>query len=72
VLCAGGRAHRLADRVVTAHGTAGRLDAAAVGAAAVEAVRDADRWAQWGTPAEVLTHLKDLWLMLVALGAPPL
>ena len=71
-LCAGGRAHRLADRVVTAHGTDDRLDAATIGAAAVDAVRAPDRWREWGAPAAVLTHLKDLWLMLVALGAPPL
>ncbi len=71
-LCAGGRAHRLADRVVTAHGTEDRLDAATIGAAAVDAVRAPDRWREWGAPAAVLTHVKDLWLTLVALGAPPL
>jgi hypothetical protein len=71
VLCAGGRAHRLAARVVTAFGSAGHLDAAAIGAAAADAVRAPGRWREWAAPAEVSTHLKDLWLMLVALGAPP-
>jgi hypothetical protein len=72
VLCAEGRAHRLATRVVAlaGDGSDGTLDAATIGAAAVDVVRAPDRWRVWGPPAEVLTHLKDLWLMLVALGAP--
>src|SRR3954471_8464659 len=38
-LCGGGRARRLAERVVADHGAARRLDAATIGRAAVSAVR---------------------------------
>ena len=70
LLCAGGRAHRLAERVVEDHGTEQRLDAASIGEAAASVVRDPGRWEDWGTPSEVLQHLKDLWIMLVAHGGP--
>ena len=71
ILCAEGRAHRLAAHVVALgerrpprrrdHRRGGRRRR-----------RAPDQLAAWGTPAEVLVHLKDLWLLLVALGAPPL
>jgi hypothetical protein len=64
-LCGDGRAFRLAERVAAPH-----LDAATIGRAAVSVVRDPARWRDWGSAAEVLVHLKDLWLMLVALGRP--
>ena len=70
LLCAGGRAHRLAERVVEEHGTAQQLDAANIGEAAVSVVRNPGRWQDWGTPSQVLQHLKDLWRMLVAHGRP--
>lgn len=66
-----GRGRRLAQLVVGRHGqTDGRLDAAGIGQAAVSVVRDPGLWGDWGTQPEVLVHLKDLWLMLVALGDP--
>jgi hypothetical protein len=34
-------------------------------------VRRPERWEQWGAPEEVLQHLKDLWVLVVALGEPP-
>ncbi len=70
LLCAGGRAHRLAERVVEEHGTTQQLDAANIGEAAVSVVRNPGRWEDWGTPSQVLQHLKDLWRMLVAHGRP--
>ena len=59
--CANGRARRLAERVVDDHGTAPRLDAANIGQAAVSVVRNPNQWQDWGSPPEVLQHLKDLW-----------
>jgi uncharacterized protein DUF3626 len=70
VLCRGGRALRLAERVIEEAGSASRLDAATIGRAAAGVVRDPLRWRDWGAPADVLVHLKDLWLMLVAHGEP--
>jgi hypothetical protein len=64
-LCGEGRAFRLAERVAVTH-----LDAAVIGRAAAGVVREPARWRDWGSPAEVLVHLKDLWLMLVAHGMP--
>jgi hypothetical protein len=69
--CAGGRALRLAERVVEHQGTEAGLDAANIGQAAVSVVRRPERWEQWGAPEEVLQHLKDLWVLVVALGEPP-
>ena len=70
VFCAHGRAFRLAQRVVEEHGVEPSLDAANIGRAAVSVVREPERWRDWGEPHEVLVHLKDLWLMLVAHGQP--
>jgi hypothetical protein len=41
--CGGGRARRLAERVVARHGTEAELDAAVIGAAAASVVRRAGR-----------------------------
>jgi hypothetical protein len=68
--CANGRARRLAQRVIEHHGTTPHLDAANIGQAAVSAVRNPERWQDWGTPREVLQHLKDLWRILVVHGEP--
>jgi hypothetical protein len=69
-LCANGRALRLARRVAEEHGSEPRLDAANIGQAAASVVREPERWRAWGAPHDVLVHLKDLWLMLVAHGRP--
>ena len=69
--CARGRAARLATRVVTDYAVDGsHLDAAAIGRAAVAAVRNPDQWEEWGSTRESLQCLKDLWLILVAHGRP--
>jgi len=47
-----------------------RIDAALVGVAAASVVTDPQRWRGWGTPDETLQHLKKLWHVLVAYGAP--
>ncbi len=70
LLCGGGRARRLAERVVEDHGAAARLDAATIGRAAVSAVREPAGWREWGPRPLVLQHLKDLWLLVVAHGGP--
>jgi len=59
--CAGGRARRLAERVIAEHGEAPHLDAANIGEAAASVVRDPERWHDWGTPLEMRQYLKDLW-----------
>lgn len=69
-LCADGRARRLADRVIEHRGTAPRLDAANIGQAAVSAVRNPERWQDWGTPQQVRQDLKDLWVITLAHGEP--
>jgi hypothetical protein len=68
--CADGRARLLAERVVEHHGTTPHLDAANIGQAAVSVVRHPERWDDWGTQREVLQHLKDLWIVVVAYGEP--
>lgn len=68
-LCAHGRARRLAERVVGYHGTAPRLDAANIGQAAVSAVREPERWRDWGAPRHVLQDL-NLWRIVVVHGEP--
>jgi hypothetical protein len=70
VFCANGLALRLAQRVAEEDGAEPRLDAANIGWAAVSVVREPERWREWGERHEVLVHLKDLWLMLVAHGQP--
>ncbi len=67
--CADGHARRLAERVVSSYaGDGNTLDAAAIGQAAVSVVQNPDEWVEWGAPADALTCLKDLWLILVFYG----
>lgn len=66
--CADGRAYKLAQRVADEQTSAARLDAVNIGQAAVSVVREPERWRDWGAAEQVLVHLKDLWLMLVAHG----
>jgi hypothetical protein len=69
--CAGGRAARLGGQVIARHSRDGvHLDAAATGRASASAVREPERWREWGSPAEVQQLLKYLWLILVAHGRP--
>jgi hypothetical protein len=69
--CAHGRAARLAARVIEDHAADRRhLDAAAIGQAAVAAVRTPEQWQEWGTTGQALQCLKDLWLILVVYGKP--
>lgn len=69
--CAHGRAARLAARVVEAYAVDRQhLEAAAIGHAAVSAVRTPEQWQDWGTTSQVLQCLKDLWLILVVYGKP--
>lgn len=46
----------------------GRLDVAVIGAAEASLRARPDEWRDWGTPAEVLQHLKQLWHVLVHYG----
>ncbi|WP_243710319.1 DUF3626 domain-containing protein [Micromonospora sp. KC213] len=46
------------------------IDAALIGRAAASVVRDPGRWTDRGSTAETLQHLKQLWHVLVAFGAP--
>ena len=71
--CAHGRARRLAEQVARATGQREGelfLSAAVISSAGVSAVRDPQRWESWGVPAEVLTALKYLWLLVVTYGEP--
>ena len=58
---------RLARRIA---GENGIIDAAMIGAAEVSLYRHPDAWGDWGSRAEVLQHLKQLWHVLVHYGAP--
>ncbi len=61
----------LAERIHRQYATAGdRIDAALIGRAAASVVTEPDRWRDWGSPAEALQHLKQLWHVLVAFGSP--
>jgi len=46
------------------------LTIALVGRAAGTVVSDPERWKDWGTSAESLQHLKQLWHCLVQFGTP--
>jgi hypothetical protein len=48
----------------------GRLDAAVIGAAEASLHTRPAEWRDWGSQAEVLQHLKQLWHVLVHYGAP--
>jgi hypothetical protein len=58
---------RLAQRIAGKDGT---LDAAAIGIAEASLHQQPDMWRDWGSHAEVLQHLKQLWHVLVHYGAP--
>jgi hypothetical protein len=46
----------------------GRLDARIIGAAAADIVHDPCAWHRWGTPDDLLQHLKKVWHAVVAFG----
>ena len=46
------------------------IDAAVIGTAEASLYHHPDAWADWGSRAEVLQHLKQLWHVLVHYGAP--
>jgi len=56
---------RLAQRIA---GTDGIIDAAVIGRAAASLYEDPQAWRDWGTHAEALQHLKQLWHVLVHYG----
>ncbi|WP_412543845.1 DUF3626 domain-containing protein [Longispora sp. K20-0274] len=58
----------LAARILGDHAPSGVLDAAVLGHAARSVVTDPDLWAEWGTRAETLQYVKQLWHCLVAYG----
>ena len=58
---------RLARRIA---GENGFIDAAVIGAAEASLYHHPDAWGDWGSRAEVLQHLKQLWHVLVHYGAP--
>ena len=58
---------RLARRIA---GENGIIDAAVIGAAEASLYHHPDAWGDWGSRAEVLQHLKQLWHVLVHYGAP--
>lgn len=66
--CTGGRAVRLAQRVVAESPQDACLTSANIGKAARNIVETPGRWRDWGDQQQVLVHLKDLWLILVANG----
>jgi hypothetical protein len=45
-----------------------RLNAAAIGRAAVSVHREPERWLDWADPVDTLQHLKQLWHVLVRHG----
>jgi Protein of unknown function (DUF3626) len=58
---------QFAQRIAGKHGT---LDAAVIGIAEASLHQQPDMWRDWGSHAEVLQHLKQLWHVLVHYGAP--
>ena len=58
---------RLAQRIA---GFDGILDAAVIGSAEASLHQQPDRWRDWGSHAEALQHLKQLWHVLVHHGLP--
>jgi hypothetical protein len=57
---------RLAQRIAPP----GRLDAACIGDAQRSLRLQPEQWREWGTPAETLQYLKQLWHVLVYYGEP--
>jgi hypothetical protein len=58
---------RLAQRIA---GEVGKIDAAVIGAAEASLYHHPDAWRDWGSRAEMLQLLKQLWHVLVQYGAP--
>jgi hypothetical protein len=58
---------RLAQRIA---GNDGTLDAAVIGVAEASLRHDPDTWRDWGSQADTLQHLKQLWHVLVHYGVP--
>ena len=58
---------RLAQRIA---GRDGMLDAAVIGRAEASLRKQPDAWRDWGSHAEALEHLKQLWHVLVHYGSP--
>jgi Protein of unknown function (DUF3626) len=58
---------RLAHRIA---GSDGILDAAVIGSAEASLHQQPDGWRDWGSHAEALEHLKQLWHVLVHYGRP--
>jgi Protein of unknown function (DUF3626) len=58
---------RLAQRIADSDGI---LDAAVIGSAAAALHAQPDAWQDWGSPAQALQHLKQLWHVLVHYGVP--
>ena len=58
---------RLARRIA---GDDGVIDAAVIGAAEATLHRQPEKWRDWGSHADVLLHLKQLWHVLVHYGEP--
>jgi hypothetical protein len=58
---------RLAERIA---GVTGMIDAAVIGTAEASLHHQPELWRDWGSPEEVLQHLKQLWHVLVHCGAP--
>ena len=58
---------RLAQRIAGSEGT---LDAAVIGVAEASLHKQPDTWRDWGTHAEALQHLKQLWHVIVHYGSP--
>ena len=48
----------------------GWLDARIIGVAAADIVHDPCAWHRWGTPDDLLQHLKKVWHAVVAFGRP--
>ena len=58
---------RLAQRIA---GTDGMVDAVVIGQAEASLRNQPDAWRDWGSHAEALQHLKQLWHVLVHYGSP--
>ena len=58
---------RLAQRIA---GKDGMLNAAVIGSAEASLHEQPDTWRDWGSHAESLEHLKQLWHVLVHYGSP--
>jgi Protein of unknown function (DUF3626) len=58
---------RLARRIACENGM---IDAAVIGTAEASLHHHPDAWRGWGSHADVLQHLKELWHVLVNYGAP--